>query len=80
MSAVEADQSWGISADSNRFAIKNGWLNYGKATWLVNSIGYVINNNGTDYTIAVYTDDNSTMQTGQQTIEQLARVTKSLME
>lgn len=80
MSAVEADQSWGISADSNRFAIKNGWLNYGKAKWIVNSIGYVKNNNGTDYTIAVYTDDNSTMQTGQQTIEQLARVTKSLME
>ncbi|MGM9892384.1 serine hydrolase [Limosilactobacillus sp.] len=80
MSNVDADQNWGISADSNRFAIKNGWLNYGDSKWMVNSIGYVKNNNGTDYTIAIYTDRNSTMQTGQQTIEQLARVTKSLME
>lgn len=80
MSNVDADQSWGISADSNHFAIKNGWLNYGDSKWIVNSIGYIKNSNGTDYTIAVYTDKNSTMQTGQQTIEQLARVTKSLMK
>lgn len=80
MSNVDADQSWGISADSNHFAIKNGWLDYGSSKWMVNSIGYVKNSNGTDYTIAIYTDKNSTMQTGQQTIEQLARVTKSLMQ
>lgn len=80
MSNVEADQNWGISADSNHFAIKNGWLSYGNSKWIVNSIGYVKNSNGTDYTIAVYTDKNSTMQVGQQTIEQLARVTKNKME
>lgn len=80
MSNVEADQSWGISADSNHFAIKNGWLNYGDSKWIVNSIGYVKNRNGTDYTIAIYTDKNSNFQVGQQTIEQLARVTKNMME
>ena len=42
-------------------------------------MGYVKNDNGTDYTIAVYTDKNTTMQVGQQAVEQLARVTKSLM-
>lgn len=79
MSNVEADQAWGISADSHNFAIKNGWLSYGKSQWMVNSIGYVKNDNGTDYTIAVYTDHNSNMQVGQQAVEQLSRVTKSLM-
>jgi beta-lactamase class A len=80
MSNVESDQAWGISAGSNDFAIKNGWLSYGSDDWIVNSIGYIKNNNGTSYTIAVYTDNNNSMTTGQQTIEQLARTTKSIME
>lgn len=79
MSNVESDQAWGISASSDNFAIKNGWLDYGSNKWIVNSIGYVKNNNGTDYTIAVYTDKNQSMAAGQQTIEQLARVTKPIL-
>lgn len=80
MENVDADQNWGISADSNNFAIKNGWLSYEGSGWIVNSIGYVKNRNGTDYTIAIYTDKNSSMPAGQQTIEQLARVTKNAMK
>lgn len=80
MDNVEADQAWGISAGSDNFAIKNGWLSYDSDDWIVNSIGYIKNNNGTSYTIAVYTDKNNSMVTGQQTIEQLARTTKSIME
>lgn len=80
MRNVEADQNWGISADSSDFAVKNGWLSYGKSKWMVNSIGYVKNRNGTDYTIAIYTDKNANMQVGQQAVEQLARVTKSLLK
>lgn len=80
MSDVESDQSWGISAGSSNFAIKNGWLSYGSDGWIVNSIGYIKNSNGTSYTIAVYTDKNNSMVTGQQTIEQLARITKSIMD
>lgn len=80
MNNVEADQAWGISAGSDNFAIKNGWLSYGSDDWIVNSIGYIKNSNGTSYTIAVYTDKNNSMMTGQQTIEQLARTTKSIME
>ena len=80
MGNVENDQAWGISASSDNFALKNGWLNYGKDEWIVNSIGYVKNSNGTDYTIAVYTDKNQSMAAGQQVIEQLARVTKPILD
>src|SRR5699024_312806 len=80
MGNVESDQAWGISASSDNFALKNGWLNYGKDEWIVNSIGYVKNSNGTDYTIAVYTDKNQSMAAGQQVIEQLARVTKPILD
>ncbi len=80
MGNVENDQAWGISASSDNFALKNGWLNYGKDEWIVNSIGYVKNSNGTDYTIAIYTDKNQSMAAGQQVIEQLARVTKPILD
>lgn len=80
MSNVDADQSWGISAGSKDFAIKNGWLSYGSDNWIVNSIGYIKNNNGSSYTIAVYTDNNNSMPAGQQTIEQLAQITKQIMK
>lgn len=80
MNNVESDQAWGISASSDNFAIKNGWLDYGSNGWIVNSIGYIKNSNGTDYTIAVYTDKNQSMAAGQQVIEQLARVTKPILD
>lgn len=80
MSNVDSDQNWGISAGSKNFAVKNGWLSYNSDNWIVNSIGYIKNKNGSSYTIAVYTDNNSSMTTGQQTIEQLARATKPLMK
>lgn len=80
MENIDRDQAWGISASSDHFALKNGWLNYGKDGWIVNSIGYVKNSNGTDYTIAIYTDKNESMPAGQQVIEQLARVTKPILD
>lgn len=80
MSNIESDQAWGVSASSDNFALKNGWLNYSGDEWIVNSIGYVKNSNGTDYTIAIYTDKNQTMAAGQQVIEQLARVTKPILD
>ncbi|MDO4903674.1 MAG: serine hydrolase [Limosilactobacillus sp.] len=80
MNEVEMDQRWGISAGSGHFALKNGWLNYGKSDWIVNSIGYITNNDGSTYTIAVYTDKNTSMENGQQTIEQIARIAKSYLK
>lgn len=81
MSNVESDQDWGISAGSNHFAIKNGWLNQDDSDkWIVNSIGYINGSNDNDYTIAVYTDDNNTMSSGKKLIEKLARSTKKIMD
>lgn len=80
MSNVESDQIWGVSASSNNFALKNGWLEYGNEKWILNSIGYVKNDNGTSYTIAMYSDKNQSMQTGEEVLNQLARVTKSIMD
>lgn len=81
MSNVESDQDWGISAGSHHFALKNGWLNQDDSDkWIVNSIGYVHDNNDNDYTIAVYTDDNSSMSSGKNLIEKLARSTKQVLD
>ena len=76
MSNVESDQ---ISASSDNFALKNGWLENGNEKWIINSIGYVKNSNGTSYTIAMYSDKNQSMQTGEEVLNQLARVTKPIL-
>lgn len=79
MQNVESDQAWGISAGSSSYALKNGWLSYGRSQWIVNSIGYVNGKGGNDYTIAVYTDQNRDMDHGQQLTEKIARSTKQVM-
>lgn len=82
MSNVETDQQWGISAGSNDFALKNGWLDQddGSGKWIINSIGYINGSHNNDYTIAVYTDDNSSMSSGEKLIEKLARSTRHIMD
>lgn len=81
MSNVESDQQWGISAGSSKFYIKNGWLTEDDSDkWIINSIGYVKGANDNDYTIAVYTDNNSTMNSGEKLIEKLARSTKNVLD
>lgn len=79
MQNVESDQQWGISAGSTSFALKNGWLDEDDG-WIINSIGYIPGNNGSSdsYTIAVYTDGNSSMQDGENTIEKLAKSTSKI--
>lgn len=79
MEHVDSNQGWGITAAGDHWAVKNGWLENGKEKWIVNSIGYVKNDNGTSYTIAVYSDHNQSMQSGEDVIEQLARVTNSIL-
>lgn len=76
MSSVSGDQSWGISAGSNTYYVKNGWRN--DYTWHVSSIGYIPNGNNS-YTIAVYTTNDPNMNYGVNIIEQLARATRSMM-
>lgn len=72
MGNVESDQNWGISAVSEDSQLKNGWLQYDEAGWIVNSIGHVVIA-GKDYTIAVLTNNNTTQAEGQQLIEQLSK-------
>ena len=81
MKNVESDQQWGISAGSSNYALKNGWLDQDDSDkWIVNSIGYVSGKDQNDYTIAVYSDDNSSMNSGEKLIEKLARSTKRIMD
>lgn len=80
MNNVESDQDWGISAGSNSFYIKNGWLqNDDNSKWMINSIGYINGSNDNNYTIAVYTDGNETMADGKHLVERIARATKQTM-
>ena len=72
MGNVESDQNWGISAVSEDSQLKNGWLQYDEAGWIVNSIGHVVIA-GRDYTMAVLTNNNTTQAEGQQLIEQLSK-------
>lgn len=77
---VESDQQWGISAGSKHYALKNGWLtDDDNGKWIINSIGYVDGSGDNDYTIAVYTDGNSTMSSGKKLVEKLARSTKDVL-
>lgn len=80
MQNVESDQQWGISAGSNSYAIKNGWLTQSDGKWMINSIGYVDGPGDNNYTIAVYTDNNSTMNSGEKLVESLARATRKVMD
>ncbi|MFC4772832.1 serine hydrolase [Enterococcus hermanniensis] len=72
MGNIESDQNWGISAISDESQLKNGWLQYNEAGWIVNSIGHVIIA-GKEYTMAVLTNNNTTQAEGQQLIEQLSK-------
>ncbi|MDR3189732.1 MAG: class A beta-lactamase-related serine hydrolase [Lactobacillaceae bacterium] len=76
MGNVADSQAWGISAGATAdtdVQIKNGWLE-DDAGWIINSMGH-IKNDQADYTIAVFTNQNETEDTGIDTIEQLAQTT-----
>lgn len=78
MGSVNGSQRWGISAGSNQYYIKNGWLALSAPwPWYVDSIGFIPQANNNGYTIAVYTDNNIPMQVGVNMIESLARATKN---
>ena len=79
MSSVNPSQTWGISAGSSQYYIKNGWSALvAPWPWFVNSIGFIPGTNNNGYTIAVYTDNNSPMSVGVNMIESLARATKAI--
>lgn len=77
MHTINASQRWGISAGSNDFYLKNGWVTY-DVPWYVNSIGF-IPNNGHGYTIAIYSYNNS-LATGINKVEQVARKVSQMLK
>ena len=81
MDQVESDQRWGVTGgvpSGVSVELKNGWLDDAGNTstdgWNINSIGHV-HGDGVDYTIAVLTDNDNTMQDGVNTIQSLSTAT-----
>ncbi|WP_461214876.1 serine hydrolase [Lacticaseibacillus sp. GG6-2] len=74
MSKVEPDQQWGISAGAKQYQLKNGWRLNGDNTWIVNSIGH-LGSGDKSCTIAILTDHNQSLKSGQQFVAKLAKVT-----
>ncbi|MFF0788005.1 serine hydrolase [Streptomyces spiralis] len=76
MGQVVSSQRWGTPAgapSSVAVHVKNGWLQRATHGWRVHSVG-TFNGAGHDYMITVLTQDNSTMDYGVTTIQNIARV------
>ncbi|MEE5988277.1 hypothetical protein L1O48_06050 [Ligilactobacillus equi] len=79
MHAVTSSQRWGISAGSLDYYLKNGWVTYdGSRNWYVNSIGF-IPNNGSGYTIAIYSYGDP-LNTGIGKIERISRQVANMLK
>ncbi|KRK40414.1 hypothetical protein [Loigolactobacillus bifermentans] len=79
MRHVESDQNWGISAGSKAYQLKNGWRLTGNNTWVVNSIGHL--GSGTNScTIAILTNNNTTLKRGISYVEQFAKATGDTLD
>ncbi|AYN41223.1 hypothetical protein D9753_22700 [Streptomyces dangxiongensis] len=75
MGQVVADQRWGTPAgapSSVSVHVKNGWLQRSTHGWRVHSLG-TFNGAGHDYVMTVLTQDDSTMDYGVTTIQNVAR-------
>ncbi|UNO42764.1 serine hydrolase [Streptomyces sp. MST-110588] len=75
MGKVVTSQRWGTSAGAPRAVkvqVKNGWLPRATHGWRVHSIG-AFTGPGRNYTMAVLTHDNRTMNDGVATIQAVAR-------
>lgn len=76
MGKVVPSQRWGTPAGAPSTVavhVKNGWLQRATHGWRVHSLG-TFNGGGHDYTITVLTQDNSTMDYGVTTIQNIAKV------
>ncbi|MEU6093408.1 serine hydrolase [Streptomyces sp. NPDC047079] len=75
MGKVVSSQRWGTPAGAPSGVsvhVKNGWLQRATHGWRVHSVG-TFNGAGHDYMITVLTQDNSTMDYGVTTIQNVAR-------
>ncbi|MDO0927609.1 serine hydrolase [Streptomyces sp. TG1A-8] len=75
MGQVVSSQRWGTPAGAPSTVavhVKNGWLQRSTHGWRVHSVG-TFNGGGHDYVISVLTQDNSTMDYGVTTIQNVAK-------
>ncbi|MGW3203304.1 serine hydrolase [Streptomyces sp. NPDC001135] len=75
MGQVVSDQRWGTPAGAPSTVsvhVKNGWLQRATHGWRVHSLG-TFNGAGHDYVMSVLTQDDSTMDYGVTTIQNVAR-------
>ncbi|MGX1882627.1 serine hydrolase [Streptomyces sp. NPDC055287] len=75
MAKVISSQRWGTPAgapSTARIQVKNGWLPRSTHGWRVHSVG-AFTGRGHDYSIAVLTHDNPTMNDGVNTIQAVSR-------
>ncbi|WP_336115288.1 serine hydrolase [Streptomyces sp. PTD9-10] len=75
MGQVISDQRWGTPAGAPSTVsvhVKNGWLQRSTHGWRVHSLG-TFNGAGHDYMMSVLTQDNSTMDYGVTTIQNVAK-------
>ncbi len=81
MAAVDTSQDWGVSAGATSYQVKNGWLDDQDGSWIINSIGHIsaTSTDDADYTIAILTDQNTSESSGITLIEQLAKVTNTIL-
>lgn len=75
MAGVSADQRWGVgTVPSGASAqVKNGWVPLEPRGWRVNSIGHVVGG-GRDYTVAMLSLDNATMEAGVSHLDRASRI------
>lgn len=79
MANVESDQQWGVSAGAKACQLKNGWRLNNDNTWIVNSIGH-LGTGDQSCTIAVLTDDNQSLESGEKLVEKLAKASGDVLE
>ncbi|MFB9769891.1 serine hydrolase [Lactiplantibacillus modestisalitolerans] len=83
MGTVSDEQSWGVSRSAPDYQLKNGWMNLSDngLGWQVNSIGHVYDeaNDADGYVIAIYTNQDATMQDGVTLVEKLAAATRKVL-
>lgn len=78
MAGVVSWQRWGVGKVPSgvRVELKNGWVPLTPRAWRVNTIGHV-KGNGRDYTIAILSYDNSTMDAGVGRVNRVASLVYS---
>lgn len=82
MENVESDQRFGVgdtAPASANIAMKNGWLPGPDGLWAVNSSGIVMNGNEV-YIISVYTEEQSSFEDGQATLDHICGLISSQLK